>query len=57
MRLLQVLLSNCYGRQLGSVEIALNQKAKVVIFRLEARIGRYPEGVELVIPYRVSMIK
>ncbi|KAH3891475.1 shell matrix protein-like [Dreissena polymorpha] len=48
----QVLVSNCYGRQLGSVEVALNQQTKVVIFRLEARIGRYPEGVEISIPYR-----
>lgn len=47
----QVLVSNCYGRQLGSVEIALNQGAKEVIFRIETRIGAIPEGVELRIPY------
>jgi len=47
-------LANCFGRQLGSVEIALNQETKEVIFRVEAILGKYPEGVELRIPYRVS---
>lgn len=48
----QILISNCYGRQLGSVEIALNQQTKEVIFRVEGKVVRYPEGVELRIPYR-----
>lgn len=47
----QVLISNCYGRQLGSVEIALNQATKEVIVRVEARHGKFPEGVELRLPY------
>lgn len=48
----QVLISNCFGRQLGSVEIALNQQTKEVIFRVEARVGKFPEGVELRLPFR-----
>lgn len=48
----QVLISNCYGRQHGSVEITLNQQTKEVIFRVEARLGKVPEGVELRLPYR-----
>lgn len=50
----QVLIANCFGRQLGSIEIALNQETKEVIFRVEAVLGKYPEGVELRIPYRVG---
>lgn len=48
----QVLISNCYGRQLGSLEIKLNQRTKEVIFIVEARLGKTPNQAELRIPYQ-----
>lgn len=45
----QILISNCYGRQLGSVEIAINQINKEVIFRGDATLS---EPAEVRLPYQ-----
>ena len=51
--MLQVLIANCYGRRLGSVEIAINQVTKEVIFRGDATLS---EPAELRLPYQVRKI-